>query len=343
MRNDSYSLYGIHNKTERQLLVGYRSFISMSTLIGDTLILIGSLPRYNAIQLHRTLVMFIRHMAVADILQTLCSVLPGTVSLIANGWNLGDILCHLSYTANASCEAVLSQLSSAITLTKLLIVKNPLGALSFTAKSAHMAACCMWIVSFTFPLAAIARNPDDVSFSHNIYNCMYTMDKKMWTPLGSSLFDIAVGLSVFTCNAVTVGSSVALMVLAKKAARRIPGGLQWQGVFTVLSLAAFHTIVCIPMLTYFITCFYVHQHFPSMKIPDYVYRTANRMFRCAWNIALIQLLANFYLVTLTVPKFRNFVKSRLMMIATPLMKCCTVHRDGCSTEDGERRRLLSDD
>ena len=59
---DNYTLYGIHSKTDRQLLSVYCSLVFLSSLIGDTLILVGSLC-YRAIRLHRLLVVFIQYMA----------------------------------------------------------------------------------------------------------------------------------------------------------------------------------------------------------------------------------------------------------------------------------------
>ena len=74
MKYENYTLYGIHNKTERQLLVGYKSLIATSCLIGHTLILVGSL-RYKAIKLHKILVIFIQYIAVADLLVTVFNIL----------------------------------------------------------------------------------------------------------------------------------------------------------------------------------------------------------------------------------------------------------------------------
>ena len=79
MKYDNYTLYGIHSKTERGLLIGYNSFVIISTVIGDTLILIGSL-RYNAIKLHKILVTFIQHIAVVDLLLVVFTIVPVAVS-----------------------------------------------------------------------------------------------------------------------------------------------------------------------------------------------------------------------------------------------------------------------
>jgi hypothetical protein len=92
MKQDNYTLYGIHSRTERHLFIGYVSLISISSLIGDTLILIGSL-RYNAIKVHKIVVVFIQYPAAADLVIVVLTMMPAAVSLTANHWILGDIFC----------------------------------------------------------------------------------------------------------------------------------------------------------------------------------------------------------------------------------------------------------
>ena len=137
-----YTQYKIDNLTERQILIGYRILLSVSTLIGDTLILVGSI-RYNAIKLHKIIVIFIQHMAVADILTIIFSIIPGAVSLEANEWVLEKWTCYLTYFFNDSLAAVQCLITGAIAMSKLLIVKYPLRAISFSADAAKIAVMCI--------------------------------------------------------------------------------------------------------------------------------------------------------------------------------------------------------
>ena len=105
MKYDNTTQYKIDDLTERQILIGYRGLLTVSSLIGDSLILVGSL-RYNAIKLHKIIVIFVQHMAVADLLLTVFGIVPGAVSLAANDWILGDVLCYLSYFFKDTCAVV---------------------------------------------------------------------------------------------------------------------------------------------------------------------------------------------------------------------------------------------
>jgi hypothetical protein len=238
MKQDNYTLNGIHSRTDRQLLAGYVSFISISSLIGDTLILVGSL-RYKAIKLHKIMVVFIQYLAVADLIVVLSSILPGAVSLAGNRWILGDLFCYFDYIAYSSTAHTISLLMGVLALSKFLIVKYPLRAIHFSRKAAHLTGCSMWVYSLIFPIAAILKDEDCVSFSYIIYNCLYESGKA-WTHTATAVYDIVVGLSVFASSAVSCVSSFMLLLLARRVSERVPGGLQWQGVIMVLAAVTFH-------------------------------------------------------------------------------------------------------
>ena len=105
--------YKIDNPTEREILIGYKVLLSASTLIGDSLILVGSL-RYNAIKLHKILVIIVQHMAVANILMSLFSIIPSAVSLAVNDQILGHGTCYLTYFFNDGLALVQCLLTGAI-------------------------------------------------------------------------------------------------------------------------------------------------------------------------------------------------------------------------------------
>ena len=322
--------------TGRMLLIGYKSLISTSALIGDTLILIGTL-RYNAIRLHDILIIFIQNIAVADILLTVFSILPGVVSLAANRWILGPVLCRVSYFVNANCELVISLLISALAATKVLIVRFPLRAVHFSSRAACISVGIMWTYSFVFPTVVIARDSNGTNFNYTVYNCMYVCNSTKCKAEGSALFDVAVGLSVFTSTAVTVVSSVILIVLAKRVADRRYGGLQWRGVLVVLLTAFFHLLIGIPFFIYFIVSFYYDQ---QHKVhPVYV----RRMFRYAWSISLVGAALNFYILTITLGSFRDFLQSRSRTLITLLTRCCTASGDEELAKEGDDGLLEEED
>ncbi|XP_063682841.1 melatonin receptor type 1C-like [Bolinopsis microptera] len=318
MKYDNYTLYGIHSKTERGLLIGYNSFIFTSSVIGDTLILIGSL-RYNAIKLHKVMVTFIQHLAVVDLLLVVFTIVPVAVSLAANGWILGDILCNLSHFANVYFSSVGFLLISVLAVSKTLIVKFPLRAISVSSKTAQSAACGIWLYSLVLIIVTISTGnlgQGGAYFNYLHYDCGIP---------GTTVFNTVYIVPVLISTVVTMASSVMLIVMVRRIADRRPGGLQWQGVLTVLLTVAVHTAATLPL-----EIFYIVPSFDGY-IP---------LGRAAWQIAALDLVGNFYIYSLTLYSFREFLKSRMKMISAPLVRCWAGTEGERSAEEGERRRLL---
>ena len=318
---DNSTQYKIDNLTERYILIGYRVLLSISVLIGDTLILVGSL-KYNAIKLHKILVIFVQHMAIADILLTLFGIIPGAVSLAANDWILGDVICYLSYIINDTSAVVLSMLTAAIATTKMLIIKYPLRAINFSTQAGHVAAICIWIASSSLPAAALLKDNQGIYFNYLLYICDYTASKSVWDKTSYTIYTTTAGTAGLMTIVGTVLSSVVLLILAKRATVGRPEGLQWQGVLTVLLTAATHTISALSLAIYYIlACF--------EKDPT-------EFYRYSWWVSQVVVVVNFYIFGLTLPSFRGFLRK--------LGCCCGVISClGGRSEDEEERQSLIDD
>ena len=89
------TLYGIKSGPVRYLWAGYLVFVLLSSLIGDTIILIASI-RYRAFKLHKVIVVIIQHIAVCDLLVSVTFTTARTISLLVNTNVLGGALCYLS-------------------------------------------------------------------------------------------------------------------------------------------------------------------------------------------------------------------------------------------------------
>ena len=312
MKPDNTTQYKIENLTERQILIGYRVLLSVISLIGDTLILVGSI-RYNAIKLHEIIVIFVQPMAVADLLLTLFGIMPSAVILGVNDWILGDVMCYLSYLAEVISLLILFMMTAAIAVAKMLIIKYPLRAMYFSKKAGHITAFFIWIFGLSFPTAALIKDRESVYYDFLIYSCAYMHDKDVWSNTSNKIFDTMFGIAFLVPVAVTVISSAVLLVLAKRATAGRHEGLQWKGVLTVLLTAAAHTLLGLPFTVYYVT--------PRFNIAH------NDYMRYILWISQLAVIVNFSVISLTVPSFKKFLK-----------KCFS-----CSSRSSEeeRRGLLS--
>ena len=322
----NYTQYKIDNLTERQILIGYRILLSVSTLIGDTLILVGSI-RYNAIKLHKIIVIFIQHMAVADIMVTMFGIIPGAVSLEVNEWILGKSTCYLIYFFNDCLAAVQCLITGAFAMSKLLIVKYPLRAISFSTNAAKIAVICIWITGSIFPVTALAQDRNGANFSYIVYICDYIINQK-WSNTAQEIYVSTIGIVTLTSILGTVISSVMLLILAKRATDRRSEGLQWQGVLAILLTAAAHFLLAIPLAFYYISRAFT---------PPNLY-----FYRFAWWTSQLGCMVNFYILGLTLPSFRAFLNFQIFKKLARVCKMTyTGNEEERSVEEGERETLLT--
>ena len=112
--NHSDIKFGIQSNAERYCWAAYFIFGVLSSLIGDTLILVASSHK-GAFKINRILVTIIQHIAVSDLANTIVFLLSSTVSLLANSWN-HSLLCkglhciyHISSRYVSDCLSHYSQ------------------------------------------------------------------------------------------------------------------------------------------------------------------------------------------------------------------------------------------
>ena len=92
MRTNNYTLYGLHDDNERYFWVSYMTFVLVSSLIGDSIVLVASI-KYNAIKLHKSIVVLVQHIAVCDLLTAVIQLFPTTIAVGLDKWVYGDLLC----------------------------------------------------------------------------------------------------------------------------------------------------------------------------------------------------------------------------------------------------------
>ena len=107
-------------------------------------------------------------------------------------------------------------------------------------------------------------------------------------------------------TAITIVSSLMLLFLAKKIADRRTGGLQWQGVRTVLLTVVVYVLATVP--------FAVSLSETTKTQPRYNVRFAE-------YIVYLNTISNFYIYTISVTGFRDFLKSRIRIAVTLIGRC----------------------
>ena len=178
--------YGLESAAQRYTWVGYYLFVILSSLIGDTTILVASI-KHRAIQLHKVIVIIIQHIAVCDLLVIAAQVLPLFVTILADKWVFGDFLCRVLAYATLYVSQASILLICTMTTSKLRLLKYPLRSGKISTRKVHMYCGACWGVPLVWPVLMLAVDKNDVHFSYISYSCPYEFSSNIWIYLGASI------------------------------------------------------------------------------------------------------------------------------------------------------------
>ena len=112
--------------------------------------------KYNALEIDKVSLIFIQNLAFFDIWAALNFFLPRFISLIAGGWVLGDVLCHI--TGSLNTFPIYSEVSIVLLITfyRLYTLKDPLNV-SLTALHAKIIIVIVCIFNSWYVVALLIQ------------------------------------------------------------------------------------------------------------------------------------------------------------------------------------------
>ena len=298
----NYTRFGMKSEAGRYTLVVWYVLVILCSLLGDTVILLTSV-RYRAFQLHRVVVSFIQHIAVCDLFLSAVQLIPNVVSLVANHQVSSDTMCIVRFSGSFYGNTASLFLVSSMAASKLLLIKYPLRAGSWSRKAAHKVCAGIWFVSLYIPGCYLIVDKDDVIFDYRTYNCMYGYSSSIW----KILLPIS-ALTIVVPNLVIIGSSVLLLKEARRVASGAQRDVRWQGIITVVLTASVYSISFGPYTIYCIAEPFVRKD-PVEPGPFYLL-----FYRLACAFVSFNILSNFLIYSLTVNSFRHFLTTKLYQI-----------------------------
>ena len=294
------TLYGIKSDAVRYSWAGFFIFVALSSLIGDTTILIASI-KYRAFNLHKCIVIIIQHIAICDLMATIIHVIPKTILLFSYGWILGDFLCSTLPYSECFCYPTGTLLISIMTSTKLLMITFPLRARAWSSNKAHFICAAAWITVSIVPLLFIVLNKNGTSFDLRIYECGFNFSTNQW------LFPLLSTVYLVIPNCIVLFTTVNLLIIARKIARRGRENLRWEGIITTVLTASVYCISVLPYAIYRIA----DQNIKSLQDPQGYFQ--NEYYMIATSFLNLNTISNFYIYCLTVSSFREFLWSRIKL------------------------------
>ena len=311
--------FSLQNDYLRYTWAAYNIFILLSALLGDGIILIASI-KYRALKLHKFIVATIQHIAVCDLFVAVISVFPRVLSLIADGWIFGDDLIYVAAYGIYYFNAVGLLLISVMTCGKLFLLKFPFRARLLTSLTGQLVCTAMWILGSTMIVAVFIVEKGDVLFDYRTYDCRIGFSAKIW----KWLKPVLVGVVALIPNFLVIVTTLYLLAIARSIAQRGGDNLRWQGIVSTILVAI---VYCLSILPYIIYTFVGYSGVGFANDPHSFFRTHyNRLVK---SFIFINTISNFYIYTMTVTSFRQFLwSSRLNIFKT------------CSSQD-ENKPLIS--
>ena len=292
--------YGIESDAERYSWAGFYLFVILSSLIGDSIILVASI-KHKAIKLHKVMVAIIQHLAVCDLMVVTSHVIPKCISIISNRWVLGESLGYILATVPYYFNTASILLISTMTTSKIVLLKYPLRFGSTSGRRARQICWVCWGLALILPVTMFVVDLKDVHFSYVFFSIMYGFSSKSW----KLLLPLMTTILGFLPTCLVVATSIFLLIKARQVARRGRESLKWQGITTTFLTA---TVFCVSWLPYLV-----------MNIMGGVLKAEKEgvylaALRTVVKLVYLNTMSNFFIYCLTVDSFRGFVWSRLEMI-----------------------------
>ena len=292
--------YGITSDAVKSTWEVFLIFVALSSLIGDTTILVASI-RYKAIKLQKNIVVIIQHIAVCDLMFVFMDVIPKIISIFADEWVFGSLACEVLAHARMIFLLAGFILICAMTTSKMLHLKYPFRSVRISAKTAHVACLVCWTAAALIPILSLLLPGGITYFSYRSYQCDYIRSSQRFhfiKPIFAVLF-------LLSPICMVVATTTYILVKAIKSARRVRGDLKWQGTVATLLTAFFYILSVAPQAIY--------------RILEYIYRSEDsrntylfiHFFRVVVTFPLINTISNFFIYCLTITSFREFVFSAI--------------------------------
>ena len=193
-----------------------------------------------------------------------------------------------------------------LTSTKLLLLQCPAKSGNLTKKVAHRVCSLTLIPSLTFPLLFLIVDKDNVEFDYSTYNCDYGFESRIWKKFLTAAMTIFV---IFVPNVLIIATTIpTLMYLAdaRKSARRVQGSVRWQGAVAVALTAVVYCVSTLPTVVDYIGRSFVTEGSTSPLPLEFA--------RIAKFLIMINIMANFFIYTLTIKTFRRFLFSKITSV-----------------------------
>ena len=268
-------------------------------IFGNGTVLYSSL-RYNAIRLDRASLILVQNLAVADIIYTICVILPQLVTYMAGKWVLGKVFCFIAAQISFIPGSVNTLTVLLITTYRIWLVTYPFSSISEI--KVKIIAITTWILASAGTVISLSYNSSS-TFNPANGKCMSGVYENL---KAMALLKIALILIVMIPLFVITVENIALCVIAVRSSIRQTKA-NYKALVMVCALSGIFIISWVPYVTYTLM---------KSKNPEISQTLDLLAFHCIY----INAFANPILYTLTNKRFGNYVKDILSRVFCPFTR-----------------------
>ena len=296
---------------QRVPLAIYCCIMAFFGIFGNGTVIYSSL-RYNAIRLDKISLIFVQNLAIADILYTICVILPQMVTYLAGGWVLGPVYCFLAAQISFIPGSANALTVLALTGYRLRLISSPFSSVSRCAARGVMAG--VWLAASSGTIISLGYGSSS-TFNPANGKCMSSIyiNKAAKVP-----FLLAVALIVILPIFLTTIFNTVLVFFSIRSSRRMRNMTRRKGekkkkesnykaLLMVCSLSGLFIVSWVPYITF---------TFLKMKSPD----ISPSLDLLAFHCIFINSFGNPILYSLTNKRFGEYVKG----VLRGLFCCCDV-------------------
>lgn len=179
------------------------------------------------------------------------------------------------------------------------MLKFPRRKRSFTRRAGHIICITVWLGSKIHRLIGISYRTHELNFSYVAYTIHISFVSDLSTSVMLLKKIIIPSIIPTSIIIMTTMSTLYYLIESRKAAERSGGRLRWQGMVTVTVTAICY---CISVAPFMISC--LAGVLGGYQLPFWALRIAS--FLTSLNV-----MSNFYIYSLTIPSFRQFISSKV--------------------------------
>ncbi|KAL5268241.1 hypothetical protein ACHWQZ_G002191 [Mnemiopsis leidyi] len=310
LRNDSvFQLYKNHEalignhintETERPLWITFFLFLTISGLLGNTVILLASTRK--VIKLDKITTTLIFHVAVLDLTNTIFFIFPTFLTVATDHWMFGDKFCYFQVFTRTPFIYCSMLLVCALNCSKLASVLLPFHSSTWRGRHGHFTAGFVWFISAGSILLYVTGSYT-IIFFFPLMSCGVIVDNYEVNMIVETVI-------MMVSSATVVGTTICLIAIAIRMNSQRGRSANLQGIVTVISIATVYCVSFLPTVVFSATQLMVYNG--VLKETKWFVKIVSNNAAVMRLLIYLNNVSNAVIYYASVVSFRDWVRSRLL-------------------------------